>query len=65
MFLFLFWIIRFQILIVGVAATIRNMRNPTSIPFSKNMYISGSEISLSFTFVILSIASQVKAGALK
>ena len=38
---------------------------PPLMPFSKNMYMSGSEINSSFTFVILSIASQLKPGALK
>ena len=35
------------------------------IPFSKNKYISASEISSGSTLVILSNAPQPKAGALK
>ena len=38
---------------------------PPLIPFSKNKYTSASEISSSLTSVILSIASQLKAVALK
>ena len=38
---------------------------PPLIPFSKNKYIFASGISSSSTFVILSIASQIKPGALK
>ena len=42
-----------------------NVRNSPLIPFSKNKYISASEISLNSTFVILSIASHLTAGAIK
>ena len=59
MFSFLLWVIRFQILIVDFTTFIRNVRNSTS--HTLNTYMSGSEISLSFTFAILSIASQLKA----
>ena len=38
---------------------------PLLVPFSKNMYMSGFVISSSLIFVILSIASQLKPGALK
>ena len=38
---------------------------PTFMPFSKNMYMLGSEISSSITFVISRIASQLMVGALK
>ena len=62
---FLLCVIRFQILTVGFTISIKNIRNSISHNFSKNMYTSGSGISWSFTFVILSIVSQLKAGALK
>ena len=38
---------------------------PHLLPFSKNMYMSGSIIRPSLVFVILSIASRLKPGALK
>ena len=61
---FLFWVIRFQIFIVGVAVSIRNVIPPL-VPFSKNIDMSESGISSNSIFVILSIASQLKPGALK
>ena len=35
------------------------------VPFSKNMYMSGSGKSCSSTYVISTIASHIKAGAFK
>ena len=42
-----------------------NIRNSTSHTFSKNKYMSACEISSSSTFVILIMASELKASALK
>ena len=39
--------------------------NPPLITFSKDKYISASKTSSISTFVILSISSQLKPGALK
>ena len=53
----MFLVIRFIILIVGFTMSIRNTRNSTS--FSKNMYMSGYEISSGLIFFVLSIASEL------
>ena len=52
-------------LIVGFTIALRNVRNLSLIPFSKNKYMSVSKISSRSTFIILSIVLQLKSDALK
>ena len=65
MFQILFWVIRFQILIVGFTLSFRNIRNSASHTFLKNKYMSAPVVSSISIFAIISITSQLKAGALK
>ena len=68
MFQFLFWVKIFEMFIVGFSVPVRNIRRSTPCNFLKEYIqqdMSGSGISASSIFVILSIASQLEPGALK
>ena len=57
MFRFLFWFIRFQILVVDFTISLGNVRSFPLIPNNKST--SASEVSSRLTFVILSILKLV------
>ena len=65
MFEFLFWVLRFKIFIIGFTVSVRNITNSASRTFFKEYVYVRIWCKFEFTYIILNIASHLKAGALK
>ena len=65
MFEFLFWVLRFKIFVIGFTVSVRNITNSASRTFFKEYVHVRIWCKFEFTYIILNIASHLKAGALK